>query len=661
MVDVASGTAVTDPHPDDPGPDAPTSPSPADRLFWPAVVAALVPIVVATVRAVRQGWMPVGDNAYFLIRARDVLTEHHPLLGTWTSASQSTGSNFNNPGPLLFDVLAVPAKLGGGTGLAIGVAVLNGAWVIGIALMARRQGGATAGLVAVAASALLCWTMGSQLMFDPWQPHSLLLPFLFCAVACWGMANGDLAAAPWAVGVASFIVQTHLSYAVLVAALGATAAVGLVLAVRTRWADADRRPALRRRLGRVAAVSAVVLLVAWAQPLIEQVTAPEQGNLVRVATHAGGADETVGKGLGTRIVADTLTVPPFWLRPSFEDALRERADPADGRSLTSVDPSAPVGAALLLLLAAVLVACGWRAVRRSDRAGASLVAVTLVAVGAGVLTAWQLPFGQLGIAPHQFRWMWPVGALTAMAVATSVVRAPGPERRGGAVAVVLAVVVAVTAVANLPTYNVRSGPSDDEHAIEVMRRARPQMAALEDVGPILVDFDGIRFAEPYSGPVMAELQRRGIPFFVDDPGLVRQLGDARELDGDAQRLIFRDGDRADDAPAGAERVVHVTGLDTDDQRELDDLEAAIGDHLATEGLALRPDAELSDLARGAVDALPDPAAVEQLFRFRILVELVEDDLVDISADGEDRFARYAELQQRSDDGSLSLYLAPLER
>ena len=620
MVDVASGTEITVPHPDDPGPDGPTSAAPADRLFWPAVVAALVPIVVATVRAVRQGWMPVGDNAYFLIRARDVLTEHHPLLGTWTSASQSTGSNFNNPGPLLFDVLAVPAKLGGGTGLAIGVAVLNGAWVVGIALMARRQGGATAGLVAVAATALLCWTMGSQLMFDPWQPHSLLLPFLFCAVTCWGVANGDLAAAPWAVGVASFIVQTHLSYAVLVAALGAIAAVGLVLAVRPRWAVADDRPALRRRLGRVAAVSAVVLLVAWAQPLIEQVTAPEQGNLVRVATHAGGADETVGQGLGTRIVADTLTVPPFWLRPSFEDALRERSDPADGRSLTSVDPSAPVAAVLLLLLAAVLLACGWRAVRRADRAAASLVAVTLVAVGAGVLTAWQLPFGRPGHRPPPVPLDVARGRPHGHGRGHERGARPGPARRGGAVAVALAVVVAVTAVANLPTYNVRSGPSDDEHAIEVMRRARPQLAALEDEGPILVDFDGIRFAEPYSGPVMAELQRRGIPFFVDDPGLVRQLGDARELDGDAQRLIFRDGDRADDAPPGSERVVHVTGLDADDQRERDDLETAIGDHLAAEGLRLRPDAEPSDLARGAIDALPDPGAVEQLFRFRVLVD-----------------------------------------
>jgi hypothetical protein len=86
---------------------------PAERgLLLVVTVLAVLPVVVATVRAAARGWLPVGDNAYFAIRARDVLTEHHPLLGTWTSASVSAGTDFNNPGPLLFDLLAIPAKLG---------------------------------------------------------------------------------------------------------------------------------------------------------------------------------------------------------------------------------------------------------------------------------------------------------------------------------------------------------------------------------------------------------------------------------------------------------------------------------------------------------------------------------------------------------------------
>ncbi|MBA3280647.1 MAG: hypothetical protein H0U29_00285, partial [Acidimicrobiia bacterium] len=173
----------------------------ADHLFVASIVAVLVPIVVATIRAARSGWMPVGDNAYFLIRSRDVLTENHPLLGTWTSASQNTDTNFNNPGPMMFDLLAIPSKLGGGMGLGVGVAVLNGLSVIGIALMARRRGGPVLGVAAMAVCALLASSLGSELLYDPWQPHSLLLPFLFGLTCVWSLVAGDVTALPWALGV----------------------------------------------------------------------------------------------------------------------------------------------------------------------------------------------------------------------------------------------------------------------------------------------------------------------------------------------------------------------------------------------------------------------------------------------------------------------------
>ncbi|MEJ7583523.1 MAG: hypothetical protein WKF43_05400 [Acidimicrobiales bacterium] len=149
----------------------------ATRLFLPSVVAALVPLVVATVRALDRGWLPVGDNAYFAIRAADVFSDDPPLLGTWTSNSLASGIDANNPGPLYFDALAIPARLlPGGPGLAIGVAVLNGLAVVAIAVMARRRAGPLVGMLATAVTAALCWAMGSELLFDPWQPHAMLLP-----------------------------------------------------------------------------------------------------------------------------------------------------------------------------------------------------------------------------------------------------------------------------------------------------------------------------------------------------------------------------------------------------------------------------------------------------------------------------------------------------
>jgi hypothetical protein len=171
----ARGIPATEPSATPPA--RPPSPG-TRRLAWACVALALLPIVVAAIRAIAGDWVAVGDNAYFAIRARDVLTDHHPLLGTWTSASLTIGLDVNNPGPLLFDALALPVKLGGDAGLAIGVALINVASVVGMAVAARRQAGVRGVVAAMAAATALGWAIGSELLVDPWQPHSLLLPVL---------------------------------------------------------------------------------------------------------------------------------------------------------------------------------------------------------------------------------------------------------------------------------------------------------------------------------------------------------------------------------------------------------------------------------------------------------------------------------------------------
>src|SRR5690242_242372 len=59
----------------------------ARRLFVLSVIAAIVPIVVAAIMAIRHKWVPVGDSAFLAIRARDVFSAHPPLIGMWSSAS----------------------------------------------------------------------------------------------------------------------------------------------------------------------------------------------------------------------------------------------------------------------------------------------------------------------------------------------------------------------------------------------------------------------------------------------------------------------------------------------------------------------------------------------------------------------------------------------
>ena len=202
-------------------------------MFVGSIVVAVVPVAVATGSAIQNGWLPTGDNALFAVRRRDLFTHHLPLLGSWSSASVNAGTQLNHPGPLYFDLLAVPARLSeSGAGVAFGAALVNALCIVGIAVFAYRRGGALLGTIAMAATASLCWAMGSELMFEPWNPHSALLPFLLFLVLVWSITCGDLLALPLAAGVGSLLVQTHLSYALLVPLLAAWGIVGLVIGLR---------------------------------------------------------------------------------------------------------------------------------------------------------------------------------------------------------------------------------------------------------------------------------------------------------------------------------------------------------------------------------------------------------------------------------------------
>src|SRR5436190_9183625 len=131
-------------------------------LFLVSVFVALVPVAVATTRAVQNGWIPTEDNALWAIRSRDLFSlTHLPLIGSWSSVSLSVKTLVNHPGPLYFDVLAVPARLfEPGAGVAFGVALVNALCIVGIAVFAYRRGGAVLGTIAMAATTALCWALG---------------------------------------------------------------------------------------------------------------------------------------------------------------------------------------------------------------------------------------------------------------------------------------------------------------------------------------------------------------------------------------------------------------------------------------------------------------------------------------------------------------------
>jgi len=219
------------------------------RLAAPLAVGCL-PIVVAVVRALSRDWLPMGDNAYFSIRARDVLTEHHPLVGAWSSGSDAVGIDVNNLGPLQLDLLAAPVRLFGfGPGTALGVAAVNVAAVVMVVVLLHRRLGTLGAWLGAAMSAGLCWTLGSELLFEPRQHHALVLPFLAFLVGAWAMASGDWWALPPTVAVASLIAQTHFTFLIPTAVVGVASIAGAAVLIGEVLTTAKAKPSLGRSPG----------------------------------------------------------------------------------------------------------------------------------------------------------------------------------------------------------------------------------------------------------------------------------------------------------------------------------------------------------------------------------------------------------------------------
>jgi hypothetical protein len=522
------------------------------RLTAAVLLAVNVPIIVAVARALAHGWQPVGDNGILLVRARDVGTSHHPLLGSWTSASLVLDKDVNNPGPLYFDAIAPTVKLlGPWVGLAVGVMLVNMA-ASSLAVLAARRISGTESMVAVAIVTVgLQFAMGSELLFDMWQPNALVLPFLAFLVVVTVLATGDLVMAPWVVGIGSLIVQTHMSHAALVLALTVAGTVGCVLSLRGR----DASPAWRRPVG----LTALVAVVAWSQPLVEQFTGRGTGNLSRIVASATAGDtEAIGWSRASRLTAEITVMGPWFTRASYASAVPPTAPDGPIHGIVGLGAALAVLAAMAVGLAAAAI---WVRRRGHGRAATmvTMAGVALAATWAALATS---PVNYIALAIHQMRWVWPIAAFLTAAVLTTVFIALQSRPRLHRPAVIAgSVVAALIAVANLPAHTSETtGPIDTVEYLDTGRDLMAQLDVLEDRGTVLYDPSTLVFAEPFSGMTFAELQDRGIPFVFTDEGFIRQFGEGRRDDGSATLRLWQvEGSAALAVPPGAERVALADG------------------------------------------------------------------------------------------------------
>ena len=340
----------------------------------PLSIAVLaLPAVVAVVRlllAARHPFDLYGDEAILEAAVRHLGEQ---LVGPYSRFG------FHQPGPSYYYLQAPFYRLVGGSaaGLFLGAFCINLGAALGTVLVVRRALGETAARWAAVLVGVMLTCFTPALLANPWNPYVLALPVLLTVVLAAAAGGGSPAAAGGAVVVGSYVVQTHLATAPALAAMGATAGVVGAGLVAWSWESTSPDPPrlLRptQRDGVALGAAAVVLVMMWAPPLVEQATR-SPGNLTKLAqffraSHPEsdrGVDHDLGRTTGH--VAAELTLVPFG-----HD--REAQPTHQGRVAVAV--------AGVLAAAAVAVA-GWRHRRATVAAlGAISVVGPMAAIWSG--------------------------------------------------------------------------------------------------------------------------------------------------------------------------------------------------------------------------------------------------------------------------------------
>ena len=250
------------------------------------MAVAVVPLIIAAVRAIRDGVYPVFDDALDALLIHDVFSMHPPMVGAGTSfgliaveACQPSGTASVRPARSDLCAVRLPSRGSRRLGrrLQRGVHPSDPAQ--------SRVASATALLVvAMAGILLLQRSFGGDVFTSPWNPFLALMAFTAFMFSTWASLVDRRSARrrcrgrcwPGSVGV-----QAQAAYAPGVAILLGIAGLGaIVRAVRDR-----SEPRWERY--RYLAVAFATGLVAWSLPLVQQITA-DDGNLGRLIRWLGG-------------------------------------------------------------------------------------------------------------------------------------------------------------------------------------------------------------------------------------------------------------------------------------------------------------------------------------------------------------------------------------
>lgn len=362
----------------------------------------VLPAVAQPFRAAADGWFPLGDDAVIAVKADDVFSDHPPLIGMPSTLSNSTAEataseRTSHLGPMLFWLLAIPERFGGrGLGVALPVAMLAVAAMVGSVLSVRRRRGDAAAVALAAGIALMLLALGRSVLATPWNPYVALLPLLWYLLLAWRVAVGEARALPLFVVAGSFVAQTHVLYLPIVGAVGVTALVA-GWAARRGKARGDRGRSWRGAGTRRSLLGAAIAgAVCWSTVIIDQLFTRDPN--VSAVLHAAqvGAAETLGLARVVQLVSRAILFPPLFAGGPVDD------DRIVSMSSGSALPVAALAACLGLL---AFGACSTRVARDVQR----LAGLAIVAIGAAVWTVASYPLAFPTIATYRLLFLAPLG------------------------------------------------------------------------------------------------------------------------------------------------------------------------------------------------------------------------------------------------------------
>jgi hypothetical protein len=406
---------------------------------------------------------------------------------------------WHHPGPLYFYLQAPWYWLSGlhTAGLQVGALAIN---LSAIALTAWTVVSCGSAPAAIAVSVSIVWFVlrAGDMLVSAWNPHVIVLPLVaFIVVAAGLAADGLRTRLLWLVLVGSFLVQTHVAMAPIVAVLGVSAVAFQWRSLRQGWWAAG-----------------CLALVLWMPPLVEQFT-NRPGNLARLGLFFTSGSEGQRAWTAAAAWASALTSSG---RPDFVVASGRDFVPADAWVIPP---------AILELMALGLVAF---VAKGRDRFTTGLAWMCAIATGAAFVAATRI---HDHIVDHEVFWISALGTLNAGAIAGSLLDLrPSTDLRPGATAPangawswwrsrraatgLCALAWAVAAAVGLQGMRgvLNRARTVDDHSVDILTEQIERYVQTVHLGRPLFHIEHAVW--PIAAGALLQIDKARMPFAVDD-------------------------------------------------------------------------------------------------------------------------------------------------